>query len=235
MSYGKQNVIPEKDLKQIVTGENDAKIKKLTDRLAKMYEDTNDNYDENNDYTEFHELRADIALLRKTLSEQKMPDWRNMMQDDQKIWIQKVIDANLFTPTHGYGFHWLGSGYRNEGLWFWDKNLGLITPCTEYDDYGGVPEHFLVGNGKDQFPPDTWKNVVDHNNYVFLAPELLQEIKDTAKQFEYRKDFGYMLFQGWHTSVVIREHAYCVTIYKKDINKINNLFTFEDGALFYEH
>jgi hypothetical protein len=237
MPYYEPNTITEDMLKQIVAGENDVRIKKLEDKLEKMYADTDHEYDEDKEYPEFHKLRADIESLKKILAEQKMPDWHDMEEDAtlQKKWMKKVINAGLFKPKHGDGFHWLGQGYRNQDLWFWDKEKGIIPPCTEYDDYGSVPKHFLVGNDEDQFKPGHWKNIVDHNMIVFLAPELMKEIKDTAKSVMTTSTYREKPYKIWHTSVMIKKSAYAVQINMDDINEIDNVFTFEEGLLYKEY
>ena len=237
MPYYEPNTITEDMLKQIVAVENDARIKKLTDKLEKMYADTDDDYDEDKEYPEFEKMRDDIDSLKKILAEQKMPNWHDMEEDDtlQKKWMMKVINAGLFKPKHGDGFHWLGQGYRNQDLWFWDKEKGIIPPCTEYDDYGSVPKHFLVGNDEDQFKPGHWKNIVDHNSYVFLAPELMKDIKDTAKSVITTNTYREKPYKIWHTSVMIKKSAYAVQINMDDINEIDNVFTFEEGLLYKEY
>ena len=237
MPYYVPNTITDEMLARIVRAENNDKLQKLTDELEKMYADTDDDYDEDNEYLEFHKLREDIESLKKILAEQKMPDWHDMEEDDtlQKKWMMKVINAGLFKPKHGDGFHWLGQGYRNQDLWFWDKEKGIISPCTEYDDYGSVPKHFLVGNGEDQFEPDHWKDIVDHNMIVFLAPELMKEIKDTVKSVMTTSTYREKPYKIWHTSVMIKKSAYAVQINMDDINEIDNVFTFEEGLLYKEY
>lgn len=236
MPHYQPNTITEEMLKQIVADENNAKLKMLTDKLEKMYAETEDDYDEDREYPEFEKMRDDIDFLKKILAQQEMPDWNDMEEDDtlQKKWMMKVINAGLFTPKHGDGFHWLGDGYRNQGLWFWDKEKGIIPPYTELDDYGSVPPHFLVGNDEDQFKPGHWKNIVDHNSYVFLAPELMKEIKDTAKSVMTTSTYREKPYKIWHTSVMIRGEAYAVQIDVDDISDIDNIFTFDEGKLYKE-
>lgn len=73
-----------------------------------------------------------------------------------------------------------GSGYRNEGLLFWDaQNKEIIEPFTQIDDYGSVPPRFVVGDG--YFNPNDWISEVDHNSYVFPARPLINEMKGLAK------------------------------------------------------
>jgi hypothetical protein len=232
MPYYNPNTITNEMLERIVSAENDDKIQKLTDKLEKMYADTDDDYDEDREYPEFEKMRDDIDSLKKILAEQTMPDWHAIEEDEnqQKNWMMKVIKAGLFKPKHGDGFHWLGDGYRNQGLWFWDKEKGIIPPYTEIDDYGSVPPHFLVGNGEDQFKPDHWKNIVDHNSYVFLAPELMNEIKDTAKSVMTTSTYREKPYNVWHTSVMIKGSAYAVQFESDDTN-IDNVFSFDEDRL----
>jgi hypothetical protein len=234
--YSEPHTITEDMLKQIVAVENDARIKMLTDKLEKMYADTDDDYDEDKEYPEFEKMREDIEFLKAELSKHSMPNWHDMEEDDtlQKKWMMKVINAGLFKPKHGDGFHWLGGGYRNQDLWFWDKEKGIIPPCTEYDDYGSVPPHFLVGNGEDQFKPGHWKNIVDHNTIVFLAPDLMKEIKDTAKSVMATSTYREKPYKIWHTSVMIKKSVYAVQINMDDIGEIDNIFAFEEGLLYKE-
>jgi hypothetical protein len=233
MSYYQRNTITEEMLKHIVADENNARLKTLTDKLEKMYADTDDDeYDEDSEYLEFHKLREDIEFLKAELSKNQ-PNWHDMENKEQKKWMMKVINAGLFKPNHGDGFHWLGDGYRNEGLWFWDKEKGIIPPCTEYDDYGSVPPHFLVGNGEDQFKPDHWTNIVDHNSIVFLAPELVDEIKSSAKPVTKIHTYTNKPYKVWHTSMMIKDCVYAVKIDSEDISKIDNIFA-SDGRLLYK-
>jgi hypothetical protein len=226
MPYYQPNTITEEMLKQIVADENNAKLKTLTDKLKKMYADTDDDYDEDNEYPEFEKLREDIEFLKAELSKNQ-PNWHDMEEDPklQKKWMMKVINAGLFKPNHGDGFHWLGDGYRNQNLWFWDdKKKHIIAPYTELDDYGSVPPRFLVGNGEDQFAPNNWENIVDHNNIVFLAPELVEEIKKTAKSVMTKCKYDDKERKIWHTSIMIKNYAYVVEIHLEDIADINNVF-----------
>lgn len=231
--YSEPHTITEEMLKQIVADENGVRIKKLEDKLEKMYADTEDDYDEDKEYPEFDKLRDDIEFLKKEISKNSMPNWHDMGEDDtlQKKWMMKVINAGLFKPKHGDGFHWLGDGYRNQDLWFWDKEKGIIPPYTEIDDYGSVPPCFLVGNEEDQFLPNKWENVVDHNSYVFLAPELVDEIKKTAKSVTKIHKYNKNEYKIWHTSIMIKDNAYAVQIFMDDISEIDNVFEYQDGKL----
>ena len=235
--YSEPNTITKEMLKQIVDDENNEKLKMLTNKLEKMYADTDEDEDEDEEYLEFHKLREDIEFLKAELSKQKMPNWHAMEENDtlQKEWMMKVINAGLFKPKHGDGFHWLGGGDRNQDLWFWDKEKGIIPPYTELDDYGSVPPCFLVGNSEDQFAPSNWENIVDHNNIVFLAPELVEEIKKTAKSVTRINKYTDKPYTIWHTSVMIKDHAYAVQIRLEKIADIDNVFDYYDGKLAKEY
>lgn len=225
MPFYSNNTITEDMLKRLVSADVEKKIDTITNAIMDRYKKLDalgiDGGDDEVMDT-MYEDRNTIKNLPMTV-----PVWHSLGYKEQKKWITKLIDAGLFKPAHGDGFHWLGQGYRNEHLWFWDKKKGVIPPCSKYDDYGSVPDHFLVGNGDDQFLPDKWQNIVDHNSYVFLAPELVTEIKTTAKKVmnsEYR--------EIWHTSIVIQGVVYAVHIQMKEINNITNVFSYENGKLY---
>ena len=230
--YTEPNTITKEMLMQLVTDDTAKNVDKISNAIMNRYktlESLGNDGDEDKILDIMYTDREKMKTMPKTA-----PNWDEMEDDEQKVWIQKVINAGLFKPKHGDGFHWLGDGYRNEGLWFWDKNKGVIPPCTKYDDYGGVPDHFLVGNDEDQFLPNKWKNIVDHNSYVFLAPELMKEIKDTAKSVMTTSTYREKPYKIWHTSVMIKKSAYAVQINIDDIGKIDNVFTFEEGLLYKE-
>jgi len=229
MSYY-QNTITEDMLKQVVAGEVNTNIEKIRNAIMKRYNDYS-REDEETEDEEIDSMYADMEKMEKTKN--SMPNWHDMEEEPalQKKWMMKVINAGLFKPKHGDGFHWLGDGYRNQNLWFWDKDKGIIPPYTEIDDYGGVPPRFLVGNGEDQFLPNNWENIVDHNSFVFLAPELVEEIKSTAKSVTKIHKYTNKPYTIWHTSIMIKENAYAVQICMDDISKIDNVFEYQDGKL----
>jgi hypothetical protein len=217
-------------LMRLVTDNKANNIERITkaimDRYTKL-ESLGNNGDEDEILDIMYADREKIDTTPETV-----PDWDEVEGEEQKKWIQKVIDAGLFKPKHGDGFHWLGDGYRNEGLWFWHKEKGIIPPCTEYDDYGSVPPCFLVGNGEDQFHPGHWTNVVDHNSYVFLAPELVDHIKSTAKPVTKVHKYTDNTYTVWNTSVSIKKRGkeiaeIPVQIFMEDISKMDNIFSFE--------
>lgn len=231
--YTEPNTITKEMLMQLVTDDTAKNVDKISSAIMSRYkilESLGNDGDEDKILDIMYADREKMKMMPKTI-----PNWDDVEDHEQKVWIRKVIDAGLFKPKHGDGFHWLGKDYRNEGLWFWDKNRGVIPPCTEYDDYGGVPDHFLVGNGEDQFKPGHWKNIVDHNTIVFLAPDLMKEIKDTAKSVMTTSTYSEKPYKVWHTSVMIKKSAYAVQINMDDIDKINNVFTLEEGLLFKEY
>ena len=231
MSYSTPNTITKEMLMQLVTDDHDKNIQIITkaimDRYTKLEALGNDG-DEDEILDIMYADRERIKDMPKTV-----PNWDEVQ--DEKIWVQKVIDAGIFKPKHGDGFHWLGDGYRNEGLWFWDKKKGVIPPCTDYDDYGSVPDHFLVGNGEDQFKPGHWKDIVDHNSYVFLAPELMKDIKNTAKSVIKTSKYSERPYKVWHTSVLIKGSVYAVQIDMDEIDETDNVFTLEEGLLYKEY
>jgi len=81
----------------------------------------------------------------------------------------------------GDALHWLGRGYGNENLLFWDsESQEIIPPYVEIDDYGSVPPRFLVEN--DGFNPEHWLSDVVHNSYVILGDELVEEIRELLRE-----------------------------------------------------
>jgi len=228
--YTEPNTITEDMLTQLINNDVEKNIETITTAIMNRYKKLEALGNDGEEDEVLDIMYAD----RKTIQEtpKTVPTWNELGDVDQKKWIMKLIDAGLFKPRHGQGFHWLGQGYRNQDLWFWDKEKGIIPPCTDYDDYGGVPDHFLVGNGVDQFAPNHWENVVDHNSYVFLAPELLKEIQNTAKSVVTTHKYRENPYKVWHTSVMIKGRAYAVEIEMDDINDIDNVFIFDGGKLY---
>jgi len=99
-------------------------------------------------------------------------------KDGEKL---KVEIATIYAKKHGLRngqpLHFIGQGYRNENLYFWDAKSGsIVYPFTEYDDYGSVPPNFVVGNN--DFNPEAWLNSVDHNSAVFPSKVLLKELRE---------------------------------------------------------
>jgi hypothetical protein len=81
----------------------------------------------------------------------------------------------------GDALHWLGRGHRNENLLFWDsESQEIVPPYVEIDDYGSVPPRFRVET--DGFNPEHWVSDVDHNAYVILGDELVEEIRELLRE-----------------------------------------------------
>ena len=62
------------------------------------------------------------------------------------------------------------AGYRNDGKFIWDgkKVIGLY---TEVDDYGSLPPEIEIADDND-FEPDSWEDLIDHNEYIWYSPEI---------------------------------------------------------------
>ena len=128
-----------------------------------------------------------------------VPDFEDEEKDYRK-YANLAVKHGILKVEHGDPFIWLGEGYRNQNLRFYDKNKGVIYPWSDGpDDYGTVPYQFKVGD----FPPDKWSDYVDHNNYVFLREDLVEELKATLK--EVNPDV-------WKTTLKIMGITYPVTL-----------------------
>jgi hypothetical protein len=152
--------------------------------------------------------------------------FKKMSWDDRVAWTNKVIEAELFKPSHGDAIHWIELGYRNEKLMFWHEQKGIIPPYTEIDDYGSVPPVFLVGD--DGFEPNKWINVVVHNHFAFLDVKHIKEIKENARY----------IGKEWYATVVIKKIPYLVRgVLEKDGellgDDMSNMFSFDDNTLFF--
>ena len=121
-----------------------------------------------------HFKKLKINEYDNTKTEQ---DWLNLSGQDRLKAVRRIIELGYAKPYHGDAFHWIGQGYRNENLFFYHAEKGVIYPYTEIDDYGSVPPDFRVGNGPNEFLPDHWLNIVDHNNLIFLSDELVEQVK----------------------------------------------------------
>ena len=150
-----------------------------------------------------------------------IPNFRNMMEDERKLWATKVIKAGLFKVDHGDAFHWLDEGYRNQNLLFWHETDGIMFPYTEIDDYGSVPPCFVVGNGG--FSPDHWSDMVDHNGLVFLSDELVAEIKENLVKKE--RKYGPV----YTCTIDINNIGYVVETEGQEFH--NNAFNYYEGTL----
>ena len=105
-----------------------------------------------------------------------------------------------------------GRSYRNEGVWIWDGNK-IINLDDSIDDYGSVPSLFKVGN---EFKPNHWIDIIDHNSIIWLEDELLEKIE--IKNSIIIKD-DYLYVKG---TVVIFNETYNIniTIWKNKIPDI---------------
>lgn len=64
--------------------------------------------------------------------------------------------------------------YRNDFKYVWDGSK-LVALSHQLDDYGHIPEDFVVTHN--DFTPDWWKDVIDHNGIFHLD----RSIQDTMK------------------------------------------------------
>ena len=69
---------------------------------------------------------------------------------------------------------------------------------------------------------------------MFLAPELVEEIKKTAKSVTRINKYTDKPYTIWHTSVMIKDHAYAVQICLEKIADIDNVFEYQHGTLMKE-
>jgi hypothetical protein len=128
-----------------------------------------------------------------------VPDFEDEEKDYRK-YANLAVKHGILKVEHGDPFIWIGEGYRNQNLRFYDKDKGVIYPWSDGpDDYGTVPYQFKVGD----FPPDKWSNYVDHNDYVFLREDLVEQLKRTLKQV--KPDV-------WETNLEILGVTYPVTL-----------------------
>ena len=148
-----------------------------------------------------------------------VPDFDDEEKDYRK-YANLAVKYGILKVEHGDAFIWLGEGYRNQNLRFDDKNKGLIYPWSDGpDDYGTVPYQFKVGD----FPPDKWSDYVDHNNYVFLREDLVEQLKATLKMVEP---------DVWKTTLEIMGVTYPVTltVHREGKNK-DKVYTLHDLKL----
>ena len=128
-----------------------------------------------------------------------VPDFEDEEKDYRK-YANLAVKHGILKVEHGDAFIWLGEGYRNQNLRFYDKDKGVIYPWSDGpDDYGTVPYQFKVGD----FPPDKWSEYVDHNNYVFLREDLVEQLKATLKE---------VTPDVWETTLEILGVTYPVTL-----------------------
>ena len=145
-----------------------------------------------------------------------VPDFEDEEADLLK-YATLAVKHGILKVEHGDPFIWLGDGYRNQNLRFYDKKKGVIYPWSDGpDDYGTVPYQFKVGD----FPPDKWSDYVDHNNYVFLRKDLVEQLKSTLK--EVKPDV-------WKTTLEILGVTYPVTLtIHRSTSSIHNFYTLND-------
>ncbi len=62
--------------------------------------------------------------------------------------------------------------YRNDWTYIWD-GIKAIELETEYDEYGHVPKQFVAG---DEFQPDHWESVIEHNRIFHLSDKLIDQM-----------------------------------------------------------
>jgi hypothetical protein len=101
--------------------------------------------------------------------------------DEIKKYANLVVKSGLLKVSHGDAIYWLHQGYRNDNLLFWHKDKGIVFPYYDIDDYGSVPPCFKVGDS-DGFYPEHWLDSVDHNGIIFLADEIVENIKKNLKK-----------------------------------------------------
>jgi len=63
--------------------------------------------------------------------------------------------------------------YRNDWTYMWDGEKAVELE-TDYDEYGHVPKQFVVG---DEFQPDHWESVIQHNRIFHLSDTLINQLK----------------------------------------------------------
>ena len=145
-----------------------------------------------------------------------VPDFEDEEADLLK-YATLAVKHGILKVEHGDPFIWLGDGYRNQNLRFYDKDKGVVYPWSDGpDDYGTVPYQFKVGD----FPPDKWSDYVDHNNYVFLRKDLVEQLKSTLKVV--KPDV-------WKTTLEIMGVIYPVTLtVHRSTSSIHNFYTLND-------
>jgi len=149
-----------------------------------------------------------------------VPDFEdeNMKGKELRKYATLAVKHGILDVEHGDAFQWLHEdGYRNENLRFYDKDKGVVYPWSDGpDDYGTVPYQFKVGD----FPPDKWSDYVDHNNYVFLREDLVEQLKATLKK---------VTPDVWKTTLEIMGVTYPVTLtVHRGKNSNDKAYTFND-------
>lgn len=149
-----------------------------------------------------------------------VPDFEDeeMKAKELRKYATLAVKHGILKVEHGDAFQWLHEdGYRNENLRFYDKDKGVVYPWSDGpDDYGTVPYQFKVGD----FPPDKWSNYVDHNDYVFLREDLVEQLKTTLKGV--KRDV-------WETTLTILGVTYPVTLtIHRDNESKDKVYTLND-------
>jgi len=145
-----------------------------------------------------------------------VPDFEDEEADLLK-YATLAVKHGILKVEHGDPFVWLYDGYRNQNIRFYDKKKGVVYPWSDGpDDYGTVPYQFKVGD----FPPDKWSDYVDHNNYVFLREDLVEQLKATLKK---------VTPDVWKTTLEILGVIYPVTLtVHREMKSNDKTFTFDD-------
>jgi hypothetical protein len=188
--------------------------------------------------TEDDLYQAYIRFYDENSDENEEPEWKTFDGADIIRWSNRVVEYGLFTVKNGDPVHWLGQGYRNTNLMFWNaKENTFIWPYTEVDDYGSVPPCFLVGNADDEFLPDHWIYSVDHNSIVFVSDEIRDAINHNLENHCIVSKTSPQQFNRT-SHVHIKGVRYCVEIHQEIINPIeDNVFHFfesdENGPTLY--
>lgn len=149
-----------------------------------------------------------------------VPDFEdeNMKGKELRKYATLAVKHGILDVEHGDAFQWLHEdGYRNENLRFYDKDKGVVYPWSDGpDDYGTVPYQFKVGD----FPPNKWSDDVDHNNFVFLRKDLVEQLKTTLKE---------VTPDVWKTTLEIMGVTYPVTLtVHRGKNSNDKAYTFND-------
>lgn len=160
------------------------------------------------------------------------PNWMEIRGDEAMTWSNRVVEYGIVKVNHGDAVHWLGKGYRNEGLLFWDSTEStFVWPHTEIDDYGSVPPNFKVGNGANEFSPNHWIDTVDHNSYVFVSSSLREEIeKNLAEHVILRKNGRiretFVKIRGQQYKVIVHGEKAVSDVFAYDVDEgVPTLYT----------
>lgn len=89
------------------------------------------------------------------------------------ILLQNILTVIIFLLEWGDIIDNINDKYRNDPLFMWNGEKAVLL-CTDIDDYGLVPNEFIVS--KDEFSPNYWENVISHNNYYWPSIEYRKDI-----------------------------------------------------------